>query len=130
MHSPPWRPRQNMQPALAEHPGSRFESQEQELARAFSSFTQAASSLERSYAQLQSEVVRLRRELEEKNLELSRSQVLVEVLAVLAHEIRNPLGSLELFANLLAEEDASAGDRADWIAHIQGGVRALAATVN
>lgn len=119
-----------MQPALAEQPGSRFDLQQQELARAFSSFTQAAGSLERSYAQLQSEVVRLRRELEEKNLELSRSQVLVEVLAVLAHEIRNPLGSLELFANLLADNAASAGDRADWIAQIQGGVRALAATVN
>src|SRR5208337_960783 len=40
------------------------------LARAFSSFTEAAASLERSYAQLQMEVAGLRRELEETNRDL------------------------------------------------------------
>ncbi|HZU41110.1 MAG TPA: HAMP domain-containing sensor histidine kinase [Terriglobales bacterium] len=121
-----------MQPVLAERTGSCFDVQQQELARAFTSFTQAANSLEHSYAQLQSEVVRLRLELDEKNRELSRSQALVEVSAILAHEIRNPLGSLELFVNLLADSDATASpsDRADWISQIQVGVRTLAATVN
>jgi two-component system sensor histidine kinase FlrB len=125
-----------MQAAMAEQTGSRFEWQQQELARAFASFTDAANSLERSYAQLQSEVARLALELEKKNRELSRSleenrrmREYVEVAAVLAHEIRNPLASLELFTNLLAEADASASDRANWIAHMQAGVRSLAAPV-
>jgi len=33
---------------------------------------------------------------------LRRQQALAEMSAILAHEIRNPLGSLELFAGLLA----------------------------
>lgn len=128
-----------MQPALAPQAGSGFDLQRQELARAFTSFTQAANSLEHSYAQLQLEVARLRRELEEKNHALDRSlrenrrmREYVEVSAVLAHEIRNPLGSLELFANLLADADAgaSARDRANWIAHLQAGLRSLAVTIN
>ena len=43
------------------------------LAEAFSSFTAAAASLERSYAQLQHEVAGLRRELERTNRDLMRS---------------------------------------------------------
>src|SRR5580704_14131833 len=43
------------------------------LARAFLTFTQAAGSLEKSYAQLQGEVGRLRADLECANTELSRS---------------------------------------------------------
>ena len=43
------------------------------LAHAFRTFTQAAGSLEKSYAQLQSEVGRLRGELASANAELSRS---------------------------------------------------------
>jgi two-component system sensor histidine kinase FlrB len=44
-----------------------------DLTRAFLSFTQAAGSLERSYAQLQAEVVRLHQELERANTELEKS---------------------------------------------------------
>ena len=43
------------------------------LARAFAQFTRAANSLEKSYGQLQSEVLRLRFELEETNRDLARS---------------------------------------------------------
>ena len=45
----------------------------QSLAHAFLTFTQAAGSLEKSYAQLQAEVARLRTDLECANAELSRS---------------------------------------------------------
>ncbi len=41
--------------------------------------------------------------MEREQETLRRQQALVEVSALLAHEIRNPLGSLELFAGLLAE---------------------------
>jgi signal transduction histidine kinase len=53
----------------------------------------------------------------------------VEVSALLAHEIRNPLGSLELFAGLLAEANL-VGESRRWIEHVQAGLRTLSATVN
>jgi signal transduction histidine kinase len=109
---------------------------EQFLLRAFRSFAQAATSLEHSYATLRAEVERLRRELESRNADLEatqaklrREQALAEVSAVLAHEIRNPLGSLELFAGLLAEANLDSDCRG-WIEHVQAGLRTLAATVN
>src|SRR5208283_4497006 len=60
---------------------------------------------------------------------LRREQALAEMAAILAHEIRNPLGSLELFAGLLAEAGLSAECR-QWVEHVQAGLRTLAATVN
>lgn len=70
-----------------------------------------------------------RKHLEETETRLHREQALAEVSAVLAHEIRNPLGSLELFAGLLAESGLSAESR-QWVEHMQAGLRTLAATVN
>jgi len=49
--------------------------------------------------------------------------------AILAHEIRNPLGSLELFAGLLANAGLS-GESSQWVEQVQAGLRTLAATVN
>jgi signal transduction histidine kinase len=58
-----------------------------------------------------------------------REQALAEMSAILAHEIRNPLGSLELFAGLLAGAPLPAECR-QWVEHVQAGLRTLAATVN
>ena len=106
------------------------------LLQAFSFFTKAAGSLERSYLQLETEVCRLRQELEEANQDLERErqehqrcQALAEVSSMLAHEIRNPLGSLELLASLLADSGPSDAQK-HWIRHMQAGLRMLAATVN
>jgi len=223
--------------------------EESALAQAFANFTRVAGSLERSYTQLQGEVVRLRRELEERNRELSRtrdyldgilanlpcgvivfdsqhrlqmanaeacrlvgaplaagaiwpkslrrifvpelikapmpqewlvrvlpqdeaseayiavrlsdtitalpsamvlilmdvtqtdrvereqgkrqtSRALSEMSAILAHEIRNPLGSMELFAGLLADAAELSPESRSWAVQIQAGLRTLAATVN
>jgi signal transduction histidine kinase len=60
---------------------------------------------------------------------LRREQALAEMSAILAHEIRNPLGSLELFAGLLAKAGLSA-ECQRWVEHVQAGLRTLAATVN
>jgi hypothetical protein len=92
-------------------------------------FREAAGSLEQSYAKLRAEVERLRLELEETQSKLRREQALAEISSVLAHEIRNPLGSLELFAGLLAESDLNP-DCHNWVEHVQAGLRTLAATVN
>jgi len=70
-----------------------------------------------------------RKRLEQAQQKLRREQALAEMSAVLAHEIRNPLGSLELFAGLLAESVADSEGR-KWIEQIQAGLRVLAATVN
>jgi two-component system sensor histidine kinase FlrB len=60
---------------------------------------------------------------------LRREQALAEMSAILAHEIRNPLGSLELFAGLLAGAGLSPECR-QWVEQVQAGLRTLAATVN
>jgi signal transduction histidine kinase len=59
-----------------------------------------------------------------------RKESLAEMATLLAHEIRNPLGSLELFAGLLADATASQPDLRRWTDHIQAGLRSLSATVN
>jgi len=70
-----------------------------------------------------------RKRLEEAQGQLKREQALAEMSTVLAHEVRNPLASLELFAGLLAETQLSA-ECQQWVEHIQVGLRTLAATVN
>ncbi len=109
--------------------GSASLEDEQFLLRAFRSFSAAAGSLEHSYGKLRAEVERLRRELEETQSKLRHEQALAEVSSILAHEIRNPLGSLELFTGLLAESNLDA-ERSQWVEHVQAGLRTLAATVN
>jgi two-component system, sensor histidine kinase FlrB len=67
--------------------------------------------------------------LENEHELLRRKQALAEMSATLAHEIRNPLGSLELFAGLLADAELGKEERI-WVRHLQAGLRTLAATVN
>ncbi len=59
-----------------------------------------------------------------------RLQALGEMAAVLAHEIRNPLGSMELFAELIKDACRDRADVSQWAVHLLAGLRALAATVN
>jgi signal transduction histidine kinase len=59
-----------------------------------------------------------------------RSRALAEVATVLAHEIRNPLGSMELFTGLLSDATAHLPETRQWVTHLQAGLRALSATVN
>lgn len=56
-----------------------------------------------------------------------RAATLAEISTILAHEIRNPLASLELFAGLIAEDR---GENPQWIAHLRAGIRTLSGTVN
>jgi two-component system, sensor histidine kinase FlrB len=67
--------------------------------------------------------------LEREHASLRRRQELAEMSALLAHEIRNPLGSMELFAGLLADTDLDS-ERRRWVEHLQAGLRTLSATVN
>lgn len=64
----------------------------------------------------------------EQEREAARNTVaLAEMSAVLAHEIRNPLASLELFAGLIADSQPK---HTEFIGHLQAGIRTLSATVN
>jgi two-component system, sensor histidine kinase FlrB len=58
-----------------------------------------------------------------------RSLALAEVATVLAHEIRNPLGSMELFTGLLADATGHMPETRQWITHVQAGLRSLSATM-
>ena len=65
------------------------------------------------------------KEAEQQREAARRTTVLAEISSILAHEIRNPLASLELFADLI-EKDRD--DSAQWISHLQAGIRTLSGT--
>jgi len=68
--------------------------------------------------------------LEEEREVSRRMRALAEMTALLAHEIRNPLGSLELFAGLVRDATREDPEVSQWMVHLQAGLRALSATVN
>lgn len=102
---------------------------QQALVEAFGTFSAAARSLQQSYFSLGEEVRRLRRQLQQERDLRMRREALAEMSALIAHEVRNPLGSLELFAGILAESELAARDR-DCVEQIQAGLRLVSATVN
>jgi len=72
---------------------------------------------------------------EQKRLAVERertqqSLALAEMTTLLAHEIRNPLGSMELFTGLLEEAVANNPETRQWLNHLRAGLRSLSATVN
>lgn len=67
------------------------------------------------------------KEAEQQREAARRTTVLAEISTILAHEIRNPLASLELFAGLI---ESDRGESSEWIAHLKAGIRTLSGTVN
>ena len=61
--------------------------------------------------------------LQEQGKRIERLSAMGEMAVELAHEIRNPLGSIELFASLLAKD--LAGDPKRWAENIRIGIRSL-----
>ena len=67
------------------------------------------------------------RRAEQERVAAREAMALAEITTILAHEIRNPLASLELFAELIEND----GDRREqWISNLRGGIRTLSGTVN
>jgi len=56
-----------------------------------------------------------------------KALALAEITTVLAHEIRNPLASLELFAELIENDESH---RSEWISNLRAGIRTLSGMVN
>lgn len=78
-----------------------------DLAELMSAFNDVTGKLQSTHEQLRSEVARLSRELREANEQLERASRLAalgEMAAGIAHEIRNPLGSISLFARMLRDD--------------------------
>jgi two-component system sensor histidine kinase FlrB len=71
--------------------------------------------------------VTLQKQAEEERERSRKATALAEVATTLAHEIRNPLASLELFTGLI---EAGGEDTSEWISHLHAGIRSLAATVS
>lgn len=78
-----------------------------ELAELVSAFNDAAAGLQRAHESLQSEVGRLEAELRDTKQQLERANRLAslgEMAAGIAHEVRNPLGSIKLYASVLVTD--------------------------
>ena len=99
-----------------------------ELRRLMEAYLASTESLERAQASLRRKVEDLTGELEQKNAQLARRDRLAElggVAAGVAHEIRNPLGGIRLYAGLLERDLASDPQPLALVAKIRIGVEQL-----
>jgi signal transduction histidine kinase len=67
------------------------------------------------------------KQAEEERESTRRAATLAEISTILAHEIRNPLAGMELFAGLIEQDPSEA---AQWISNLRAGIRSLSGTVN
>jgi signal transduction histidine kinase len=105
----------------------------EELGRIILAYSDVTDRLQRSHDQLNQTVDSLRRELGEKDRQLERRNRLAalgEMAAGLAHEIRNPLGGIQLYASMLARDLAGQEQPLQVVRKISGGVKHLESLVS
>ncbi len=98
------------------------------LSDAFDTFQEASRRLEQHYAMLAEKIKTLQKELNEKNKLVERTRRLIamgEMAAKIAHEIRNPLGSISIYASILLRELDGDEEKRKLAEHISKGVRTL-----
>ena len=118
--------------ARPEGPGGARADRADELAEIIGAYNAVTDRLRQSHETLSGEVARLQRELASANAALQRSRRLAalgEMAAGIAHEIRNPLGSIQLYADMLAEDLADQPAPLDLARKIAEAVRGLNAIV-
>ena len=96
-------------------------------------YSEVTEKLQQSHERLEQTVLTLRQELSEKNRLLERKNRLAalgEMAAGMAHEIRNPLGGIQLYASLLAKDVVEVPGAPDLVRKISGGVKRLEALVS
>jgi signal transduction histidine kinase len=113
----------------ASTPGERVE----ELGRIIMAYSEVTEKLQESHERLEHTVRALREELSEKNRQLERKNRLAalgEMAAGMAHEIRNPLGGIRLYASMLEGDLKDRPESAAVVKKITGGVRRLEGVVS
>lgn len=101
---------------------------EDELRTVVASYVDVAERLRVSHERLQTEVKRLHADLDAKNRELARRDRLAalgQMAAGLAHEIRNPLGGILLYASMLEKDLADRPAQSDVARKISDVVRTM-----
>ncbi len=104
------------------------ESAEPDLVAILQTYNDVTERLKRAHETLLAEVARMHNELHEKNRELQRCERLAalgEMAAGMAHEIRNPLGGIGLYASLLERDLIDRPDERDVARRISAGVQNL-----
>ncbi len=104
-----------------------------DLAELMASFNEVTARLEHTHTQLKGEVGRLNAELSQANEALQRSKRLAalgEMAAGISHEIRNPLGSIRLYAKMLEEDLVEMPEQREVAEKIARAVRGLDGIVN
>jgi signal transduction histidine kinase len=105
----------------------------EELGRIILAYSDVTEKLQRSQARLEQTVQSLRNELSEKNRQLelkNRLAALGEMAAGMAHEIRNPLGGIQLYASMLAKDVAAQPECLQLVNKISAGTKRLEAIVS
>lgn len=95
-------------------------------------YNEVTERLKQSHEALHQEVCRLRDEIERKNKELERSERLAalgQMAAGVAHEIRNPLGGVRLYASLLERDLHDRPRELDLVRRLETGVRNMESIV-
>ena len=87
-------------------------------------YQEAARELDQSYGKLKEQSDQLRL-IEEKLRQTERLSTLGELTASLAHEVRNPLGSIKGVAEILADEYAESGKNREFVEILQKEVARL-----
>ena len=99
-----------------------------QLAAVFAAYNETTNRMREAHQRLKAEVARLRGELQQKNEQLERTHRLAalgQMAAGIAHEIRNPLGGIQLYASLLERDLAEREDQLNLVHKISKGVRSL-----